>query len=265
VIRRARKYLAVARQLVRIGVIRKSQFRVEFFCQVAMDILWYASHALVFEILFLHTQTIAGWSVDEVRVFLGFLFVADAFLMAWLGQAWHFSRELKDGVLDPFRVRPISPVFLYFFQRFSLEGTVNMAIAFGYLFYALGQAPEGITLGVLGWTAWGVAIAWWSRTVLTVFFATWEFYVLNSDLSHFCYDVSSAGADRPLDIFDRRTRFFLLSIVPVGALAYIPASMVLGRFGPLEALGHTAWLFALGLLVFRGWRRGFRRYESAMS
>jgi ABC-2 type transport system permease protein len=203
--------------------------------------------------------------VAEVRVFLGFLFVADAFLMAWLGQAWHFSRELKDGVLDPYRVRPISPVFLYFFQRFSLEGSVNMSIALAYLAWALVQAPVEVTPALCGLTLWGVALAWWSRTVLTVFFAIWEFYVLNSDLSHFCYEVSSAGADRPLDVFDRRTRFVLLSIVPVGALAYIPASMVLGRFGVLEALGHTAWLFVLGLLVFRAWRRGFRRYESAMS
>ena len=38
--KRLRTYLAVARQLAHIGVIRKSQFRVEFFCQVLMDILW---------------------------------------------------------------------------------------------------------------------------------------------------------------------------------------------------------------------------------
>jgi ABC-2 type transport system permease protein len=260
-----RTYLAVARQLARIGVIRKSQFRVEFFCQVLMDVLWYASHALVFEILFLHTKTIATWSVDEVRVFLGFLFVADAFLMAWLGQAWHFSRELKDGALDPYRVRPISPVFLYFFQRFSLEGSVNMAIAFAYLLFALGQSAVEFTPAVVGMVLWGIALAWWSRTVLTVLFASLEFYVLNSDLSHFCYDVTSAGADRPLDVFGRRTRLFLLTVVPVGALAYIPAGMVLGRLGALESLGHTAWLLVFGVLVFRWWGRGFRRYESAMS
>ena len=118
-----RTYLAVARQLVRIGVIRKSQFRVEFFGQVLMDVLWYLTHVLVFEILFLHTDSIAGWDV------------------VWLGQAWHFGRELKDGKLDTVRVRPISPIFLYFFQRFRLEGTANMAIAVGYLVYAVGMGP----------------------------------------------------------------------------------------------------------------------------
>jgi ABC-type uncharacterized transport system permease subunit len=87
-------------------VIRKSQFRVEFLTQVVMDACWYGVHVATFEILFAHADTIAGWKPDDVRVFLGFLFVSDAFWMMWLGQSWHFGRELKDGVLDSLRVRP---------------------------------------------------------------------------------------------------------------------------------------------------------------
>lgn len=258
-----RSYLAVARQLVRIGIIRKSQFRVEFFCQVLMDVLWYLSQILVFEILFLHTQTIAGWTVADVRVFLGFVFVSDGFMMVWLGQAWHFGRELKDGKLDPVRVRPISPIFLYFFQRFSLEGSANMLIALGYLAYAIAMGP-GFTVESSGMLVWGVGIACWSRVVLTVFFSTWEFYVLNSDLSAFTHEITMAGADRPLDIFDRRVREFLLFALPVGAMTHFPASMVLGRYGVPASVAYTAWMALFGWAVFAFWRRGFRRYESAL-
>jgi ABC-2 type transport system permease protein len=228
-----------------------------------MDILWYLSHVLVFEILFLHTPSIAGWAVTDVRVFLGFVFVSDGFMMVWLGQAWHFGRELKDGVLDPVRVRPISPIFLYFFQRFSLEGSANMLIALGYLGYAVAMGP-GFTPESVGMLAWGVALACWSRVVLTVFFSTWEFYVLHSDLSAFTHEMTMAGADRPLDIFDRRVRVFLLFLLPVGALSHFPASMVLGRYGAVEAGAYSAWMAAFGLWVFWFWRRSFRRYESAM-
>ena len=49
-LRQARRIVQV--QFVRIGVIRKSQFRLEFFNQVVMDCLWYATHILTFEILF---------------------------------------------------------------------------------------------------------------------------------------------------------------------------------------------------------------------
>ena len=258
------RYLGVARQFVRIGVIRKSQFRLEFFTQVVMDIIWYATHLLTFEILFLHTEAIAGWELAEVRVFLGFVYVADAFLMACLGQAWHFGRELKDGKLDPVRIRPIAPVFLYFFQRFSLEGTVNMAIAVGYLLYAVVSATDP---GPVTWVMllWGVAIAWWGRLILTVLLSIAEFYLLHSNLANFGHEVFAAGSDNPLDVFGRRTRAFLLHVVPLGALAHIPASMVLGRYGWAEAAGHSLWLFLLGCGILRLWSRGFRRYESALS
>ena len=42
------------------------------------------------------------------RVLLGYLFVSDAFMMVWLGQMWRFGRDVKDGALDPVRVRPAS-------------------------------------------------------------------------------------------------------------------------------------------------------------
>ena len=260
----AGRYLRVAGQYARIGVIRKSQFRVEFFTQVLMDCCWYLSHVLTFEILFLHTEQIAGWTVPEIRVFLGYLFVADAFLMAWLGQGWHFGRDLKDGKLDPVRVRPMEPAFLYFFQRFSLEGAVNMLIALGYLVFAVASGPVGFTPKSTLLFLWGIALAWQGRWLLTVLLSTVEFYVLHSNLSNFGYELQSAAADNPLDIWGRRTRALLLYAAPLGALAHVPASMALQRVGWGFALGYTAWLAALGWLVLRLWQRGFRRYESAL-
>jgi len=260
-----RRHLALARQFARIGVIRKSQFRVEFLCQVLMDCVWYATHIALFEILLGHSRTLAGWTLGEVRVFLGFVFVADAFQMLWLGQAWHFGRELKDGRLDALRVRPGWPVFLYFFQRFSLEAAVNMAVALSYLGWAAWR------VGILGepsaWLLlpWALSLVAWTRTVLTVLYSTAEFYLLHSDAAHFLNEAFTAAADRPLDVFTRRLRAFLLSVVPVGVLTWVPASLLLGRLGPLEGLGHSAWIAAFGLGVFRLWRAGFRRYESALS
>jgi ABC-type uncharacterized transport system permease subunit len=257
-------YLAVARQFVRVGVIRKSQFRFEFFTQVAMDCVWYASHILVFEILFRHTQAIAGWSAADVRVFLGFIFAADAFMMTWLGQGWHFGRELKDGKLDPVRVRPIAPAFFYFFQRFSLEGAVNMAVALAYLVYAIGRSAPGFTPASALMLAWGLLLACWGRTVLTILLATAEFYAPHASFAGLGHEITSAASEKPLDVFTRRTRAFLMHAVPLGALAHIPAGMVLGRIGWLAAAGHTLWLFALGVAVLRWWSAGFRRYESAL-
>ncbi len=260
-----RKHLAIARQFARIGVIRKSQFRVEFFSQVVMDIVWYVSHVAVFEILMRHAGTLAGWNLSELRVFVAFLFVSDVFWMMWLGRSWQFGKDLKDGALDPVRLRPASPIFLCFFQTFSLEAVFNLCVVLGYASWAIAQSPHGHELAPWIVFPWAVAIAWWSRTVLSVLFSIVEFHLVNSDLSMFANEAFIAPVERPLDVFAIRVKQFLLFLVPVGALTQLPAALVLGRTTPLEALGHSLWLAAFGLFVFRVWRRSFRHYESAMS
>lgn len=259
-----RHHLRVAREFARVGVIRKSQFRVEFLTQVVMDTAWYLVHIGTFEILYGHTRSIAGWTADEVRVFLGFLFVSDAFWMIWLGQSWHFGRELKDGVLDSLRLRPGSPIFLYFFQRFSLEACINGAMALAWLAWSLARVEGTASLAGLALVIWALALSFWARTVLSVLFTIAEFRAINSDLSNVAWEVSMTMADRPADVFPLRYRQLLTSLVPIAALSTLPAALVLGRISPLEGLAHSAWLVLLGLGVFAWWKRSFRGYTSAL-
>jgi len=257
-------YLRIARELARVGIVRKSQLQVEFWCQVIMDCVWYASHVAVFEVLYSHVTDIAGWSRAEFRVLLGFLFVSDAFMMIWMSQMWRFGRDLKDGKVDSFRVRPASALFLYGFQHFSLEGCTNMLFAFGYLSYAVALAvpePSALTVVVL---AGCVLLSCWARFVTVTMFAALEVVFVGSDVMRFLNELLLSGSDRPLDIFGARIRAFLIYVIPVGALTHVPASILLGRYGGLEALGLVAWLIALGVGVAFGWTRAFRRYESAM-
>jgi ABC-2 type transport system permease protein len=258
------QHLRIAAELARVGVVRKSQFKVEFWCQVVMDFLWYVSHVASFEVLFLHAPDIAGWSREHFRVLMGFLFVSDAFMMIWLGQMWRLGRDLKDGKLDPYRVRPASTLFLYAFQQFSLEGCVNMSMALGYLIYGVGVALPGWTASGLLLVAAGIALCCWVRVVVVTLFSILEFWLLGSDAGRFIAELFHATSDRPVDVFGARMRSFLLFIVPVGALTQVPASIVLGRYSLLEGALASLWLFALGLLVFAVWNRSFRRYESAL-
>ena len=67
-----------------------------------------------------------------------------------------------------------------------------------------------------------------------------------------------------MDIFTRRVRAFFIFVVPVGAMAHVPASLVLGKWSVAEGLLASAWAILMGAVVFRAWRWSFRRYESAM-
>jgi ABC-2 type transport system permease protein len=257
-------YLRILRELARVGIVRKSQLQLEFWSQVIMDCLWYVSHVAVFEVLYSHVDAIAGWRREEFRVLIGFLFVSDAFMMIWLSQMWRFGRDLKDGKLDPFRVRPVSTLFIYGFQLFSLEGCTNLLFAFGYLAYGVSIAVPQWSLPTLLIFTGCVALCCWARFVTVTLFATLEVALVGSDIMRFMTELMYSTADRPLDIFGARVRAFLIYAIPVGALTHVPASIMLGRYGVLEALLTVAWLIAFGVGVAFTWNRAFRHYQSAM-
>jgi ABC-2 type transport system permease protein len=254
----------IAVQLARIGLVRKSQFRVELLSQIVMDTFWYGAHVATFEVFYTHTPTIAGWSREAFRVLLAYLFVSDAIMMIWLSASWRFGRDLKAGELDYYRTRPASILFTYMFQYFSVEGCVNMLMAGSYLVYAIAQATPAFTAELCIRALVALLLSFWVRVVITTMFAIPELWFVGSDASAFFRDLFHSAADRPVDIFAARTRGFLLYVVPIGALSQLPAAIALGRYTPFESLLSVAWLVALGLALFALWAWSFRRYESAM-
>lgn len=263
--------LRVLGRYVRIGFIRKSQFRWEFINQVVMDLCFYVSFVLTFRILYgLGPEgglSLAGWSYPEMKVYLGMVFFADALMMTFLGQQWHFGADLKDGGLDMYRVRPGSTAFLYFFQRFSPEGLTNLLIAVGWLAYSLASAArEGlIDPTSLLWTLpLAVVVIAWSQVFLTMAYNILEFWVLHSGVGHMAEVVVSNAGERPLEIYPSAVTRVLQFVLPVAGLTWFPASLVLGRLEVAFVLGYPVLLLAFGGAM--GWlfRRGMRRYESAM-
>lgn len=258
-------YARVGRQYVRVGLIRKSQFRWEFVNQVVMDGLYYLSFILTFHILygFREDLTLAGWTRDDIRVFLGMSFVTDAFMMTWLGQAWHFGEDLKDGNLDAFRMRPGPVWFTYSFQRFSPEGLTNLLVASVILGYGLALHPS-IDLAHLALLPVAFAIGCTGQAALSVMFEALEFWAVNADLSRFFSGVFSQIADRPLDVYPRLMKRFFIWAVPLGALSWFPAGLLVGRYDFLQTVGYGAVVVTFAFLATRMFGRGMRRYESAM-
>ena len=269
--------LRVLRGYARIGWVRKSQFRWEFVNQVLMDVLFYVSFVLTFKMLYglgggsnEGALSLGGWSYAEMKVYLGMTFVSDALMMTFMGQQWHFGADLKNGALDPFRVRPGPTAFLYFFQRFSPEGLTNLIIASGWLVYALsGIAPGGADAQVsflhLAWTLpCAVVVIATCQVCMTIAYTLVELWVTNSDLGHLSSMIFNSLGERPLDVYPTGMRRFLTFIMPVAGTAWYPASLVLGKLSPAMALGFPVVLVVFGWVVSRVFRRGLRRYDSAM-
>lgn len=265
--------IRVLRAYGRIGWVRKSQFRWEFFNQVLMDVLFYVSSIATFTMLYALGDdsasgevSLGGWSLAEMKVFLGMTFVADALMMTFQGQQWHFGADLKNGALDSFKVRPGPTAFLYFYQRFSPEGLTNLVIASGWLFYALaGVVGSQVSLGHLAWALpAALVLISWAQIFISLFYCLVELWLTHSDLGHLASNLFNSMAERPIDVYPTAMARFLLYVVPVAAVAWFPASLVLGKLTSGFALAYPLVLMVFAWVVVRVFRLGLRRYDSAM-
>ena len=72
------RYLRLYLYFLRFSFSRALEFRLDFFFRVGMDIVWYAVHLGFFSVLYQHTASLGGLTQDQVLVFVGAVFVAEA-------------------------------------------------------------------------------------------------------------------------------------------------------------------------------------------
>jgi hypothetical protein len=76
-----KKMLTLEWSLFKLSAMADLQVPFNLGLQFINDILWYAMQIILFEALYLHVNNLGGWGIAEMRVFLGVLFLVDAFQM----------------------------------------------------------------------------------------------------------------------------------------------------------------------------------------
>src|ERR1700733_11593819 len=76
-----KKMLRLEWALFKLSAIADLQVPFNLGLQFVNDILWYSMQIILFEALYLHVDSLGGWGIAEMRVFLGMLFLVDALQM----------------------------------------------------------------------------------------------------------------------------------------------------------------------------------------
>ena len=114
------RYLRLYGYFLQFSFSRALEFRLDFFFRIGMDILWNVTYVAFFTVLFLHTGMLGGWNYDQVLVFMGALFVADALMMTvFANNMWWLPVFVNRGDLDYHLVRPVSSLFFLSLRDFA--------------------------------------------------------------------------------------------------------------------------------------------------
>jgi len=241
------------------------EYRMNFAIRIFTDVIWYIAQLSVFEVLFLHTNQIAGWTVETMRFFMGVLFLVDAIYMVLFHENLdRLSDKVAKGDLDMLLVKPINSQFMISLQKFSTAYLGNVLLSASWLAYAGYHLSQNIfpqIFSLLLLLPCSVLIPYCIR----FFFATVSvIYVRAENVNYLWYEMYRLGT-RPDNIYPAWLRYLVLTAIPVGFIASVPARIVIS--GMNWGLIFSAWGITLTLLflINKFWTFALKRYSSASS
>ena len=259
------RYLRLYAYFLRFSFSRAMEFRVDFYFRIFMDAVWYAVNLTFFTVLFHHTGLLGGWTYDQVLIFAGGVFVADAAHMTiFANNMWWLPILINKGDLDYYLVRPVSSLFFVSLRDFAANSFVNLLMAGGILIWALARYPGELGFGQLGFYAFLMGLGILLNYVVQLIFLIPVFWMHTGDGLRQIWFSLEQYSGRPDRIYTGWLRRILTSILPFALIISFPTQ---GLFAPTWTLAAhmllvTALAFAFAVWF---WNRGLKAYASASS
>ena len=260
-----KKYSSLYLAFFRASLISDLEFRSNFLLRIITDIFWYIAQITTFEVLFLHTKKIGDWNQAQTRVFLGVLFIIDAFYMiAFSENLDRLSEKVRKGDMDLILAKPIESQFIISLQKINTAIFGNLLMGISWFVFSLCQLPE---------------FSWWRLLWLTImipcgisviyalrfcFSAIAVIFARSENVQFLWYQIYKLAA-RPDSIYFPWLKFILLTLLPVGMIASVPARVLMDPQNfwlPLWALVLAPTLIYLS---HRFWNFCLKYYSSASS
>ena len=260
------RYLKLYSHFIRFSLSKAFEFRVDFALNSLLAVVYALGILGFYKIIFLHSDTIAGWGQSELLLLVGAWLMVDALQNTMIAANMEELPLLVNrGGLDYYLLRPVSSLFFVSLRDIMPQSWVDFLIATLVLGLGLQSYPEELA----GWKILlfflliinGTFLYYLLRLLLIIP----VFWIHSSEgLSILFWSLHRFG-ERPDRIFTGMSRKILVSILPFCLIVSFPTRLLVEPFD-LHILLHLA-LVTLGLasFTFLLWNRALRSYSSASS
>ncbi|MBP7845529.1 MAG: ABC-2 family transporter protein [Proteobacteria bacterium] len=259
-------YSKLFNTLFRLSFIADIQYRANVIIKIFADMCWYSGQIAIFEVLYLHTHQIAGWSIYDARLLLGSLFLSDAIFMVIFSESMErFSEKVIRGELDLLLVKPVNSQFLMSCQRMSTAYMANIFISLIFLVLVNIYSSLGFSiwrfLGGLTLVFFSVLITYSFR----IFFAMMAIVFSRVEALNYVWYQFYRFGTRPDQIYPNALRYVFLSVLPIAFMASVPARIFSGKGSIEYFIAGICVPLTLLFLVSQCWNKVIKRYSSASS
>lgn len=260
------RYLRLWLEFIKMSAMADAEYRLNFLVRIFGEIMWYTAQLSVFEVLYTHTETLNGWDIHAVRVFMGSLFLADVLYMIFFMENMDaISNQVRKGELDLILVKPVNSQFLISCRKVGVAYGLNLLLILGYLGWGMSRLPNEYSAGQL--LSYFILIVCGSLIAYCMRFLFAMLVLVLHDAGNIqfvWYQLYRLGT-RPDILYPKYLRYFVLTFLPVAFIASVPAKILVeGPSVMWLGAGLTAATALMALTSFL-WHRALRRYASASS
>lgn len=261
------RHLSVYAALWRNSVTREMSFKSNFLLWILVELLWFGLQLSFMGVLFLHAESIAGWTRWQGVLLVGAShFIQQIFQAFFLVNCTQLSELIRTGRFDFMLLLPVNTRFLVSLRQVDLGGFVNAGSALGVMGYALhrmGVVPSGMQVaGFAVLVVAGISVHY----SLMFLLSTVSFWAVKAQGIVWGYYNLFQIARMPDAAFKGGFRVVFTYVIPMLLVSNLPTRVLAGML-----VRPWDWVAFLGLAVLAAvvseavWRFSVRRYSSASS
>jgi ABC-2 type transport system permease protein len=260
--------LSLYLHIMRMQMRSRLQYRANLLIGWVAQAFGYASVYGTIWIIAHRFEKLGGWTWPEIALMLGFHVLGYALGAAFtLVQLRSMEELVRLGTYDTLLVRPLSPWAFLVFSGINIEYGGHITLGIGMMAWALPQLEiDWSLLTALQLAACLVSAALLTGAMLTIVGAMALVLTRSRYLFGIYFDFWELSR-YPLSVFALPLQVVLMSVVPLGYMAYVPVASLLGK--PVPLLGSAAPFAAIlagpimVLIAIWVWRICQRRYQGA--
>lgn len=221
---------------------------------------------ITIEVIFTQTQTIAGWGKHEVYLMMILWVIVDElYTLLFEGNMDMIPHIVTDGGLDIYLTKPAHSLFIVSTKKIyihSIWRLITQLLILVWLFtrFNFTIAPYWIPIIAILIPA-AVLINYAGALILN----TLSFWLFRIDNVNDLWNVVRSLGRYPLSILPKTLKIITLTAIPIAFQAYVPTSILTGRWPWYGVIYMTAFTVILLFIAVKFWNFAIRRYSSASS
>jgi ABC-2 type transport system permease protein len=248
----------------KVGAMNELQYRVNFVLELLQSVLYLGVGLVTLALVYSHTDSLNGWSEDELLAVLGIQILMGGIIHAVIQPNMvRLMEEVRDGKLDHALTKPEDAQLLVSVREVRIWQAVDVLVGAVVLGVALSRLQG--ELGLTDVLAFAITLVLGGLMIYCFWLAitTVAFWVVRMEHVLELFEGVYQAGKWPVGIYPTWLRFGLSFIVPIAFAVTVPAESVTSRLDWQTltlAVAVAAVLFVLTRWFFRA---GVRRYSGA--